>query len=823
MYISYNWLKQYLPTLAELDIKEVSEKLSKSLAEVEQIIPKGQHLKKIVVGEIKEITDHPISDSLMIAQVDTKDKIRQVVFAKENKKFVKASTLFPVCLPGGQIYNPKEDLGTEDVLQIEAREFKGVLSEGFLCSPKELGVYDEPKGISIIGNFDVSIGEDLTNLLTDFILEIENKSLTHRPDCFSHRGIAREIAAIMQIEFLQKPEMSMPIKTSNLPFEVKIEKDSICRRFSAISATNVKVTQSPTWMQILLSYVGSRPINNIVDISNYVMLDIGYPIHIYDYDKLKKPKLIVRNAKNKEQFEGLNEKKYTLDETMVVVDDTSIIQDLAGILGGANSEISPGTKNVIIESASWDMYNIRRTAMKLGINTDAAMRFAKGIDAYGTLETVMRVSELICDLAGAEIASELVDKQIETFKPKIIHYKLNNIKRHLGIEIPKQSILQILNSLEIEIQQEENLPTDIWANNTTELSLDLVIPTFRRDLNIKEDITEELARIYGYEKITPSVPQRSLIAPKQNLESFYIRKFRSFLLQSGLDEIYTYTFIDKTTYDKCNLKYKDLIKLKNPLSSEIEYIRNSLLPSIMTKIVLNNNNFDDINLFEINTISQKNKKSKTELPTISKKIAIAVSKKHSQNEIFYTLKQKLDFLFSKLDLKISYQNLSKVNKAPTNTASIFHPNKSAVLFHKNEIIGLAGVINPQIKENFDLNNNEIAVAEIELSKLISILKTQQDPKYEPITTMQKSQRDLSFWIKQRDEVQMIIDSLNDQKFKNLEDINLIDFYQTEDKKSITLSFTLQNPKKTLTEEDINDTMKKVKNFIVQELDYEFKQ
>lgn len=814
MNISYNWLKNYLPTLEKVDIKELTNKISGALAEVEQIIEKGKGLENIVVGEIIEVREHPNSNKHMLAKVNTGDKERQIIFAGANKQYVQPGMLYPVCLPEGKIYDSKDPIGTQGVKEIVLREFEGEVSEGILCSPKELGISDEEKGVSIIGN-DMKAGDDLEYLLKDFVFEIENKSLTHRPDCFSHRGIAREIAAIMRIEFMEKAVSSNPIKTGNLPFDVKIKEKDLCNRFTGIVLQDINVKPSPAWMQINLAYVGVRPINNIVDISNFIMHDIGYPTHMYDYDKIAGNELIVRKAQEKEKVNALNEKTYTLDTTMMVVADKENVEDVAGIMGGANSEISENTKNVIVESASWDMFNIRRTSMTLGLNSEASLRYSKGLDSFGTKETVNRAIMYIEDLAGGEIASDLIDIVNDPYEEKYVEFDLSNVKRLLGVEISKDEIMSILESLKIVVEGKENNPTNQISSG---YKYKLKIPTFRKDLNISQDIVEEVARIYGYENVEPKLPETSIKPAKINPDTQLIRSLRKTLNESGMDEVYSYSFVGKELYEKANLDPKTILKLKNPLSPELESFRNQILPSLISKIETNINNYDELSFFEISKIVIKTKGE--ELPDQPRLISGLFVSKNNTNESFNELKKKLDYLFTKFALKVRYENLNGDILTPI--AEAFHPNKTAKIFIEDKFVGYVGEVHPIIKINYDYKNLDISLFDLDYEVLKELIQKTKF-EYNQIISTQLVTRDISIWLDEKTEIGSLISTINNHDIDYLLSTHVIDTYSDKTgKRSSTLRFTLQDYEKTLNEKDINATIDRIIEIISNELGLELR-
>jgi phenylalanyl-tRNA synthetase beta chain len=809
MKISYNWLKTYLPDLESLDIDKLSNKIYSALAEVENIDHRGKGLSRIVVGEIIDTKNHPENNKLMVASVNIGSKKNlTILFAAENQDLVNKGDFYPVCLPGGTIYNPSEPFGSQIPMEIIEREINGIVSEGILCSPRELGIFDEKRGVSILGS-TAKNGEDLLPILNDFVFEIENKSLTHRPDCFSHRGIAREIAAITGLNFIDKDEAILPIQSGNKPIKITLQENSVCQRFCSVSMENVSIESSPAWIQIRLAYTGIRPINNIVDISNYIMTDIGYPIHIYDYDKLKKPELVVRKAQKEEIFIGLNENTYKLNPDMVVIESGGQVEDLAGIMGGENSEITKETKNIVIESASFDMYNIRKTSMTLGLVSEASTRFSKGIDGIGTEETVKRVATLVEELTGGEVASQFIDINKQNITTKKIRFNFKLVKRLLGIDIGKDKIIDILESLNIEIEGGDEA---ITPSNDLDIDTVLVIPYYRKDLNIQEDIIEEIARIYGYANFVPEYPTRTIRRAKINPIMVFGRRITDLLTKSGLDEVKSYSFVSQELWKKAELSPEMLVKLKNPLSPELSLLRDSLLPSIIEKSYSNMKNYDNFGIFEISRVTEKNQET-LGLNNQPYKISGAYTSRKSVDS-FEKLKSMVAFVLS--NLNIDFQ-LKRSIKADNSTEwSLYHPNKTVSFIHNKQIVAMVGEINPLVQSNFNLSQNSLSIFNIDHQAVRELYESKQS-QYRGFSMFPTTKRDVNIWLKERTEVGTVIQFIKDEKIQDLSEIEAIDLYREGDKTSLTLRFTIGNNDYTMSEEQINETYNSIISIIENKL------
>ncbi|MCA9383815.1 phenylalanine--tRNA ligase subunit beta, partial [Candidatus Dojkabacteria bacterium] len=451
MYISFKWLEKYLPNLNQFTNEDIAQGLTNALAEVEEFFEVRGELVNIYAGEVTKVEQHPKSDKLSVCEVNLGNKTNTIICGAPN---VKEGIKVAVCLPGGKVFNPKEP---GEVLEIAEREVAGVLSKGMICSPKELGISDEHTGIMVLED-DINIGTDIRELLIDIIFEIENKSISHRSDCFSHIGIAKELAAILETDFVQ-PHLDEGPLGSNPELELNLDikvSEEFCRRFTAIIIKDLVVKPSPLWIQARLSAVGVRPINNIVDVTNFIMLDKGQPLHAYDYDKLEDHTLIVRKAKEKEKVKTLDDQEHTLTNEMVVVADKNGVEDIAGIMGGHGSQITNDTTTIVLEAANWNMFNIRKTSRTLHIRTEASTRFEKGLDPNFTEIGLVSATKLLIDLTDAEIASDVIDVYPTPREEKQVKLDTNLVQRFLGIDLTKQETIALLERLHIEKYEPEN-------------------------------------------------------------------------------------------------------------------------------------------------------------------------------------------------------------------------------------------------------------------------------------------------------------------------------------------------------------------------------
>lgn len=796
MLISYKWLKNYLPDLDNYQHKHIADALTEGLAEVESYIQKGKGLEKLVAGEIRTIEKYPGKDKLSVCNVLIGKEERIIICGANN---VREGMKVVVCLPGGKVYNPSQPLGSQELVKIEQRKIGDIVSDGMICSAKELGIEDNHKGILELEN-ETESGRDITELLQDVIFEIENKSISHRPDCFSHMGIAREISALLNTDF-QPRNLETPIIPS-ASLQLKVEKkvnNDLCPRFTAIVLKDIAVADSPLWLRLRLAYIGIRPVNNIVDITNYVMMDVGQPMHAFDYDKLGNGKLIVRQAKDNEEITALDGKKYKLSQEDLVIADGEKCVSIAGIMGGEDTAISGTTRNAVLEAAAWNMYSIRKTSRRLGLRSEASTRFEKGQDPNNTVTGIKTALELILDLSQAEIASELIDIYEEPRTETILELEIPSVKRFLGIEITKPEIIETLSRLQINL-----LSREIANTNQLQDNIELFqIPTHRPDLKIPQDLMEEIARLYGYSNIPAILPLRESKPAPLNPISSLMRLVKSLLSSQQLDELMTYSFISAKLYRKTLFNIKDCVQLENPLSPELGYMRTSLIPSLLEKTEFNSHNFDEFAFFEVGRISLKKKDS--DGIHLQPRRVTAVSYNRKGTDQFFIIKHVLEQLLQSLHIPHEFNRIDK-NRFP-----YLHPGRAAeVVSETGENLGIIGEIHPQIINNLGMLQGRVGCFEIDFDMLEKLYSP--DPKYTKLSEYPDVVRDLSFWVDTGVTFQSIKELIRSLDIKLLRELSLVDVFTPKNdksRKSITVSLTLQSYKATLTENQINETLKQI--------------
>lgn len=815
MKISLNWIKELLQNPLDIDPLELSEKLSVTLAEVEGIEEIGLVYEPILVAEILDIQKHENSDKLSIVEIDYSQGKSKVVCGAKN---IKVGQKVPYIRAGNSL---------PDGTLIKKVEIRGFLSEGMICSEKELSLGDDHSGILILSDINYISSNLLVNgasiadvlNLKDTIISIENKALTHRPDCFSHVGMAREIATLTNNSLSMKSVDFSVIPTTKETVEIVISEPELCPRYSAIVIKDIEIKDSPLWLKYRLQSIGQRPINNIVDATNMVMWLTGQPLHAFDYDKIPNNKIVVRKAKADEIIVTIDGVERTLDKDMLVIADDKNAIAVAGVMGGQSSEIDDNTKNIIIESANFNYANIRNTSTKLGLRTDASTIFEKGQDPNKTVDAIKIISDLIIDIASGDIATDIVDLYDNKLSVKNLEFRNNLIKRRLGFDIDKNRVIEILESLEIKVENKLELPGDKdFGNYVSELT----IPTFRQDINIEEDILEELARFWGYEKIRPTLPKRDLSSPKLNKTRDLIKAITENLSMQGMNEIYSYGLVGSELYSKSLFNIDRCIKVINPISEEFAYLRNSLIPSLLSKALLNSKNYDEFELFEVSRVYFKDllDKSDQKLPYQPYKISGLIYT--TGKDLYLNAKGRLDSLFQALGLgDLIYTRLDKLDEeAPRHLI----PTQSAKIYigDSKEELGTIGNISPKVLINFDIEGS-ISVFDIDLDMVAKY--SSENINYKPIPKYQSSQRDLSFVVDKRVEVGNLVTDLVKMRINHLVDIVVADIFEDESKlgagmKSVTLRFVMQSDKRTLSEDDINAVMESVKKEI--EIKYEGK-
>ncbi|WP_304406363.1 phenylalanine--tRNA ligase subunit beta [uncultured Clostridium sp.] len=778
MKVPYNWLKDYVEI--NVDPHTLGDKLTLSGSALEEVIIQGDNIKNVVTGKITKIEKHPDADRLNVCQVNVGKEEIQIVTAATN---MKEQDIVPVALHKSILAD-----GTE----IKKGKMRGVVSNGMFCSEEELGIAgDEPVHGLMILPFDAPLGMDIKEYLglNKAILDFEITS--NRPDCLSMVGMARETAATLRTNYTM-PNFNYEVKCStNINDKLKVEvKDKLCRRYMARGVKNVKVEPSPSWMQERLLEAGVRPINNIVDITNFVMLEIGQPMHAFDARQVESKTIVIEKANDGEKFTTLDEIERELDSSILMIKDDSKSVAVAGIMGGLNSEIQDDTTEVIFESANFEGTNIRVSSKKLNLRSESSSRFDKDIDPNLAKLAIDRACALICELNCGEVMEGTIDIYNDVKEEGSITVNSTWINKFLGTEISKEEMKEALDSLDLitEIKNED---------------LIISIPTFRIDIAIKEDIAEEIARIYGYDKIPTTIFKVSTEREPKYKNELLTDKVIEIMVASGVNQSISYSFVSPKVFDKVNIpvdsELRNVVKIKNPLGEDYSIMRTTTLPSIMESLGRNySRNNDYVRLFEIGRIYLPNEDEK-QLPT-------------EKNVLTIGIYGDCDYL----DLKGIVENIidglgiSKAKYVRESENPSYHPGKTAALMVRNKKVGVFGEVHPDVTENYGINVN-CYVAELDLDSLFEASTTVKS--YKPLPKFPAVTRDIALLCDDSILVAEIEETIRKAGGNLVEKVQLFDIYKgaqiPEGKKSIAYAIAYRDEKKTLEDKDISKVHDKI--------------
>ena len=781
MKFTYDWLKDHLQT--KNSENQLLDKLTDIGLEVEGIENSSSELDKFIVAKIIKIEKHPNADRLKVCDVDigSKETIKVVCGALNAKK-----DLLTIYAPPGAVI-PKNKM------KLAVTQIRGITSYGMLCSESELNLSDEGEGITELKKdlYKKKIGKKYFTKNTSNLIDL---SITpNRPDCLGVRGIARDLAAAGFGKI--KSNKTDKIKTKgNQKISVKIlkEKNQGCTIFGSCLVTNVKNGESPKWLKNKLISVGQKPISSIVDITNYVMLDLNRPLHAYDADKIQKG-IVVRNSKKGERFSALDNKEYKLDEGMCVISDDSGVLGLGGIIGGIRSGTGLETKNVLIESAYFDSKSIRKTSKKLNIDTDAKFRFERGIDPLSIEQGLIKAAKLIKDICGGEI-SKIDTQNISKFIETNIKFEIKLFEKIAGFKISKKEIVKILNDLGFESKSNGNL-------------IKLKVPSWRPDIVQPIDVVEELVRIYGYDKIKKIDPIKIRSKPTLNKSQKLFHFLQRAIATKGYQEAITWSFTDSKINDLFKSDMKN-IEIINPISSDLNVLRNSIFSNLITYI---NKNLDrgikDLSLFEIGPIFHGSNPGDQEIVIgglrSGKVSRLSWLEKERNVDIFDIKRDVIQTLIE------SGYGKSEIN-VDEKTPNYYHPGKSGRIFldkTKDKVVAYFGEIHPNILKKIDIKTEALIGFEIFLDSLKKQKKTLKDQKsiYQ-VSDFQKSERDFAFVIDKSLKSQDLIEIISNIDKELIRNVSIFDIYEGEnipdDKKSIALNVTIQSMTKTLKEVDL---------------------
>lgn len=781
MLVPLKWLRDYVDI--DIDTQEFADMMTMTGSKVEKVDFFGKETNGVEVCKILEIEQHPDADRLKVTKVEVANgEILQIVTNATN---IKVGDYVPVARIGAVL--PGD-------FKIKKGKLRGVLSEGMFCGAEELTipsafVEDHKKdGIYILDHQDsFELGMDVRDVLgiNDALIEFEITS--NRPDCRSIIGIAREAAVTLGKE-LKYPEIKVQACDEEMSFEIDIQTD-LCKRYCGRVVKDVKVGPSPYWMQRKLIEAGMRPISNIVDITNYVMLELGQPLHAFDLDDIKYNKMTVKMAEEGEKFTTLDGVERTLTSDMLVIGNQDKTLDLAGIMGGENSEIKDTTTSIFIEGASFAKENIRATSKKLGLRTEASSRFEKGIDINLAEEAVNRACQLIEELGCGTVLNGMLDYYPQKEEVQKVTVNPVRINKLLGVNVPMDQFINILESLEFK------------CNLVSSEVLELEVPTFRLDITEDADILEEIARIYGYNNIPSASLEGNATAGVKTDKQKFIDNVKSNSIACGLNEILTYSFVSPRGVDKINLSANDekrnFVKIMNPLGEETSVMRTTLIPNMLDVISTNiSHKVEEVSAFECgNTfIPQEG------LPIETKKYCVGM---YGKEVDFFVLKGVIESVLNNVGLK-GYEI------EPETTNLTFHPGRCAKIVYNNIYIGTFGELHPDVIENYNLGQR-VYVAEINIDTVFENLNLTKS--YNPLPKYPSTSRDIALIVKDEVFVKQIEDIIKANGEDLVESYKLFDVYKgaqiEEGHKSIAYSITYRSKDKTLTDEDVAKVHEKI--------------
>ncbi len=788
MKVSLNWLKDYVEI--RISVKELIHLLTMAGLEVEEATSVGEGFEKVVVAEILSIRRHPNADRLSLVEAKTHQGTFPIVCGATN---IQEGQKVPLALAGARLPNGME---------IKRSKIRGVISEGMLCSEIELGLGQDASGILILPSHvptGIDLGEALG--LKDTLLDI---SITpNRPDCLCVIGIAREIAALTH----QRVKYPVPVLSDrgehiHQKTSVTVLDQDLCPRYVARMIEEVKIGPSPRWMRDRLEKVGIRSISNVVDVTNYVMMEYGQPLHAFDFELLEEGRIVVRRARLGEEFVTLDGVKRRLDEEMLMICDGVKPIAIAGVMGGLNSEIKENTQSVLLESAYFNPAGNRSTSKKLGLETEAAYRFGRGIDYGGCLSAANRATQLIQELAGGRVVEGIVDIYPVPIKPNPIYLSVKKIHQVLGKEVSAKQVKGYLKDLELEVQEQDDD------------ALMVIPPTFRGDLEREIDLIEEVARLDGYENIPITIPQGPPSSEGRSKEFVMERKVVDTLIYHGYHEVITYSFTSPTSSDILGFPPNDprrqYLRILNPLTEDFSVMRTTLLPGLMETVRYNvSRKNSNLKLFELKKVflPQGGEKLPEEVKFLAG-VAMGFDRDphwgFSQRPVdFYDIKGCVEDLFDALQIKEA-----KFNKAEDNP--YLHPGKASRVILNQEVVGILGEVHPRVLGHYEVQER-VYLFEMDFSKMVKWAGGER--RFQSLPKFPAVYRDLSVVVDQALEAERVMETIRNFPQPFIEGVTLFDIYQgppiPEGKKGVSYRIRYQAKDRTLTDEEVNQYHEKI--------------
>lgn len=807
MNVTINWLKEYIDF--NLSPEELSDSLMMLGIETESIQPLGEGLDGVVIGKVKVVRAHPNAEKLVLCDVDAgTDADLTIVCGAPNAR---EGLIAPVALIGTQLPNG---------LRIKAAKIRGEASQGMLCSEQELGISDEAAGLMELPD-DLPIGAPFTEALQLDDVMIELEVTPNRPDCLSIFGVAREIRAITGNP-LKRPQVK--VKEGNTDVQeltsVKIEAPELCPRYAARVIRGVKIEASPQWLQRRLESIGLVPINNIVDITNFVLMECGHPLHAFDYHKLAENRIVVRCAKAGETIKTLDEEERELTPDMLVIADAENPVAMAGIMGGFNSAITAETDDVLLESAYFHPPSIRKTSKTLGMHTDASHRFERGADQGGVIPAMNRAAQLIAEIAGGEVCAGVIDVypgERDALRVKLRPARVNFV---LGTDISETEMKEILTRLEFTVSDD----------------FEVTVPTFRPDVEREVDLIEEIARVHGYDNIPMTIPKGDIPIPPPDLKSELHNRVKAYLLGCGMMEAINYSFYHPNVFDRIRLEpdhpLRAALKLRNPLSEDMSIMRTTLIPSLLENAQRNRNHqLHDVQLFEMATVFmspadgevlQRRHRSdspnqNTEFPDEPIQVTGIIAGNIGSG-LYGDSQRPADFFDIKgvVEGVLNTCGITDFTLARTEHPT-FHPGCNAEIRVNETSLCIFGEAHPEVLENYDLDNKAY-LFELDFDKLVAV--STLTAQFELLPIYPSVNRDLAIILDTDIPANQPSEFIQATGGKLVKSVNLFDVYTGDQvpagKKSLAYAIEYQSPTETLTDE----TVDRVHGKIVQRLERE---
>jgi len=799
MLVSYEWLKDYVEI--DLSPEELAEKLTMTGIEVESVRQLDPGLKGVVVGKVLSVNKHPEADKLYVVQVDVKDEILDIVVGIANYE---TGDLVPVAKPGAVLPNG---------MKIKKTKLRGVNSNGMLCSSEELGLeLCHEYGILVLDEVH-PVGQEIADALglRDWVLEL---GLTpNRSDCLGLIGLAYEVSAItgapLKLDF---PEVKEDEEDIVEMAQVRIIDEELCPRYSAKIIKNIKIQPSPLWYQRRLLSVGIRPINNIVDVTNYVMWESGQPLHAFDYDRVKDSTVIIRRAYKDEKLITLDEQERCLEEDMLVIADPSGAVALAGVMGGLSTEITEKTRDVLLESANFEPTTIRKTSRDLGLRSEASLRFERWVDPNGTVDAANRAAQLLARLANGQVVKGTLDEYPVVKGKTSVHFRPDKARKIIGLNLADSEMKSIFNKLGLSV-------SEVNDNN-----FKVQIPTRRPDITREEDLVEEVARIYGYEHIETTLPRGTITQGRKTREQKLVDMTKELLIACGLYEVITYSFVSSRILNDLKLEVNDylrnVVNIYNPISEEQSVMRTTLLGNLLNVLKYNvNRNIYSQRIFELgNVFLPGEKSSANSLPEERETLTMALmgiweekNWQQKQNPVdFYYLKGIIEALLGRLGI-VDYKFYPV--KYPS-----FHPARAAEIFIGEEKVGILGEVHADVASRFDLQER-VYMAELNFKTLSRHAKMLIN--FKPLPRFPAVLRDIAVMVKEDVLSHDISREIFNAGGELVENVTLFDMYQGEQistgYRSLAYSIVYRSKQKTLTDEEVNEVHQR----IIKSLEEEF--